>query len=64
MPKIKTHKGLAKRMKVTGSGKVRRYRSGASHLMSSKDPKRRRRLASATLVKGTNAAKIKAMLGD
>ena len=63
MSKQKTHKGLAKRVKVTGTGKVRRYRSGASHLMSTKNAKRRRRLASSTLVKGANVAKIKALLG-
>jgi large subunit ribosomal protein L35 len=41
MPKQKTHKGLRKRVKVTGSGKVKFKRSGAGHLMSSKNAKRR-----------------------
>jgi large subunit ribosomal protein L35 len=63
MPKQKTHKGLAKRVKVTGSGKVRRNRSGASHLLSNKNSKRRRRLASATLVKGLKAKTTKSLLG-
>ena len=63
MPKQKTHKGLAKRVKVTGSGKVKRHRSGAGHLQSSKDPKRRRRLAGATLVKGLKAKTCRQLLG-
>ena len=63
MPKQKTHKGLAKRVKVTGKGRVRRHRSGSSHLMSTKDAKRRRRLSSSTLVKGVNAATIRSLLG-
>ena len=55
MPKQKTHKGLSKRVKITASGKIKRKRCGASHLMNSKNAKRRRRLASATLIKGLKA---------
>ena len=40
MPKQKTHKGLAKRVKITGGGKVKRGRAGGGHLMSSKNGKR------------------------
>ena len=40
MPKLKTHKGLAKRVKVTGRGKLKHRRPGASHLMSVKNAKR------------------------
>jgi large subunit ribosomal protein L35 len=42
MPKQKTHKGLAKRVKVTARGKIKHRRAGASHLMSVKNAKRRR----------------------
>ncbi|NLW51072.1 MAG: 50S ribosomal protein L35 [Candidatus Brocadiaceae bacterium] len=42
--KGKTHKGLAKRLKRTASGKVLRNASGKRHLMSTKSPKRQRRL--------------------
>jgi large subunit ribosomal protein L35 len=42
--KNKTHKGLAKRLKRTATGKVRRGSSGKRHLMSSKSAKRARRL--------------------
>lgn len=44
MPKQKTHKGLAKRVKVTARGKIKHRRAGASHLMSGKSAKRRRRI--------------------
>jgi large subunit ribosomal protein L35 len=44
MPKLKTHKGLAKRVKITARGKVKHHRPGASHLMSVKNAKRRRRI--------------------
>ena len=44
MPKQKTHKGLAKRVKVTARGKIKHYRAGASHLMSVKSSQCRRKL--------------------
>lgn len=48
--KVKTRKAVAKRFKVTASGKVLRTRSGKRHLMASKNSKRRRRLGSRALV--------------
>ena len=39
MPKIKTHRGLAKRVKVTANGKIKRGKAFHSHLLSSKSPK-------------------------
>ncbi len=44
MPKMKTNKAVAKRIKVTGTGKLRRRRPLAGHLKSSKSPKRIRAL--------------------
>ncbi|HBQ27338.1 MAG TPA: 50S ribosomal protein L35, partial [Syntrophomonas sp.] len=44
MPKTKTHRGAAKRFKKTGSGKIKRAKAYASHLLGSKSPKRKRRL--------------------
>ena len=44
MPKLKTRKCAAKRLKQTGTGKFRHNKAGARHLMSSKNAKRRRRL--------------------
>ena len=63
MGKMKTHKGLAKRVKVTASGKIKRRRSGSSHLMRSKNAKRRTRLGSPAYLTGTLCKKILAQLG-
>ena len=48
MPKLKTHKGMKKRFKVTATGKVLHKRCGSSHLMSHKSSKRVRRLRKTT----------------
>ncbi len=50
MPKLKTHKGIKKRVKVSKKGKVKRMKGGAGHLMSSKSAKRRRQLRKGVLV--------------
>ncbi len=63
MPKQKTHKGLAKRVKISANGKVMRKKAGMGHLMSSKTSKRRRQLGNAALVKTATAATIKTKLG-
>jgi large subunit ribosomal protein L35 len=48
--KMKTHKGAKKRFKVTGSGKVRRYKAFKSHILTKKTAKRKRHLRQAGLV--------------
>ena len=48
--KMKTHKGAAKRFKLTGSGKVRRMKAYKSHILTKKGPKRKRNLRRPTLV--------------
>jgi len=50
MPKIKTNRGAAKRLKRTGSGKLKRHRAFANHILTKKSPKQKNRLATATLV--------------
>ena len=50
MPKLKTHKGAAKRFKKTATGKVKRGHSGLRHMLTSKAHKRKRKLGTATLV--------------
>jgi large subunit ribosomal protein L35 len=50
MPKMKSHRGAKKRFKVTGSGKIRRLKANKSHILTKKDPKRKRRLRRATTV--------------
>ncbi|MFH1615448.1 MAG: 50S ribosomal protein L35 [Planctomycetota bacterium] len=63
MPKQKTHKGLKKRIKITGTGKVKRNRAGGSHLMSTKNAKRRRRIGSSAIVTGVVAKMMKSEIG-
>ncbi len=50
MPKMKTHKGAAKRFKMTASGKVRRNKAFKSHILTKKTSKRKRRLRQPGLV--------------
>jgi len=42
MPKMKTHRGAAKRFEITGSGKIRRRKAYGSHLLSKKTSRRKR----------------------
>ena len=56
---IKTKKAVAKRFKITGTGKVMRSRAGKRHLLSSKSPKRRRSLGTSKLVDETDVYRIK-----
>jgi large subunit ribosomal protein L35 len=48
--KMRTHKGAKKRFKITGTGKVRRYKAFKSHILTKKTSKRKRRLRQAGLV--------------
>ena len=50
MTKMKSHKGARKRFKVTGSGKVKRYRAFKSHILTKKSAKRKRHLRRGALV--------------
>ena len=58
----KTKKSVAKRFKVTGSGKILRRKPGLRHLASSKSSKRKRKLGKAGLVHETMEARIKECL--
>ncbi len=62
MPKIKTHRGLAKRVKITAKGKVKRAKAFHSHLLSSKTPKMKRRLSKPDTVHPTDLKRIKTLL--
>ena len=62
MPKMKPHKGLLKRIKITATGKILRRKANKGHLMSTKAGKRRRRLGKAALVDGTNVKVIRQLL--
>ena len=50
MPKIKTNRGAAKRLKRTGSGKLKRARAFKNHILTKKAPDRKNRLATDTTV--------------
>lgn len=63
MPKLKTHKGVKKRIKLTGKGKVLRHRAGKSHLMSKKRGKGRRQLKKASTAIALPAKKLAKLLG-
>lgn len=62
MPKIKTHRGAAKRFKVTGTGKIKRRSGYKSHLLTGKSAKRTRRLRQASLVSEADYGRIKRLL--
>ena len=62
MPKMKRHKGLAKRVKVSATGKVHYNLSGAGHLMSGKSASRRQRLRKRNVMAKTMAAKVRRAL--
>ena len=55
---IKTRKSVAKRFKITATGKVLRRRSGKRHLLATKSPKRRRSLGTAKLVDPTDVYRV------
>ncbi|HSC31086.1 MAG TPA: 50S ribosomal protein L35 [Gemmatimonadaceae bacterium] len=57
MPKMKTHRGAAKRFSKTGSGKIRRYKAYKSHILTKKTSKRKRRLRRAGLIATTGDTK-------
>jgi len=54
MPKIKTHRGAAKRFSLTGRGKVKRNRANKRHIMTGKPSKRTRRLRQSTVASEAN----------
>ncbi len=64
MPKLKTHRGAAKRFKATGTGKVKRGKAYHRHILTKKNAKRCRNLRTATLVAPGDMKRVKAMLPD
>ena len=64
MPKMKTHKGTAKRFKVTGSGKkIKRGNAFKSHILEKKSPKRKRAFRDASYVHKADEKVIRKNLG-
>jgi large subunit ribosomal protein L35 len=62
MPKLKTHKGAAKRFKKTGTGKVVRNHAFARHLLSSKSRARKRKLGQSVVADKVDQAKLLEMI--
>ena len=62
MPKLKTHRGAAKRFKRTGSGKILRGRAKHRHLLTGKRRKRKRALRGTTLVSEADLAQTRRLL--
>jgi large subunit ribosomal protein L35 len=62
MPKLKTHKGAAKRFRTTASGKVKRGHSHARHILTKKTTKRKRALDLDVLVSEADEKRIERML--
>ena len=63
MPKMKTHKGAAKRFRVTGSGKLKRKHAFRSHILEKKSSRRKRRLAGDVELTGGDRHRAKRLLG-
>jgi large subunit ribosomal protein L35 len=62
VPKIKTLRAAAKRFKKTSSGKIKRKKAFASHIMTKKSPKRKRSLRTAGLIDSKDRSRINKML--
>jgi large subunit ribosomal protein L35 len=62
MPKLKTHKGAQKRFKFTASGKIKRRKAYASHILTKKNAKRKRNLKKSTLVSNEETKRMKELL--
>lgn len=63
MPKMKTHRGAAKRFKVTGTGKILRRKAFRAHILEKKSSVRTRRLARPAELAGGDRAQAKRLLG-
>ena len=61
MPKLKSHRGAAKRFKRTGSGKVVRHGSFGRHFLTKKSSKRKRKLGREVEVVGAEAKRLQRM---
>ncbi|HZP35324.1 MAG TPA: 50S ribosomal protein L35 [Methylomirabilota bacterium] len=62
MPKMKTQRAAAKRLKATGSGKLKRRAGWKRHLLEAKAPKRKRRLRKARLIAKVDEPRLKKLV--
>ncbi len=62
MPKMKTHRGAAKRFKMSASGKIVRSKAFSSHILTKKTTKRKRNLRKDAIVDASNAKNVRKLL--
>lgn len=62
MPKMKSHSGMSKRVKITGTGKIRYKKAGKSHLLTHKTRARKRKLRNSGILAKTEEVAIKRLL--
>jgi len=62
MPRMKTHRGAAKRFSVTGTGKIKRSRANTSHILTPKTTKRKRNLRKSTILDRTNEKAMRKLI--
>lgn len=62
MPKLKTHRGAAKRFGLTGSGKIKRNKAFANHILTKKTSKRKRVLRKSAIMDTTNAKVMRKLI--
>ncbi len=62
MPKIKTHRGAAKRLRLTKNGKIKRGKAYKSHILNKKSTKRKRRLRKGGYLSIPNAKVMKTLI--
>lgn len=64
MPKIRTKRSLAKRVRITGTGKLKRCHafSGCKHILEKKSPKRKRKFRKSVIVNKSDAKRIKKLV--
>ncbi|MGI8887925.1 MAG: 50S ribosomal protein L35 [Nocardioidaceae bacterium] len=63
MPKMKSHSGTSKRVKITGSGKIVRQKAGKRHNLEKKPSTMTRRMSGTTEVSAADLKKVKKLLG-
>jgi large subunit ribosomal protein L35 len=62
MPKMKTHRGAAKRFSVTGTGKIKRSKAYARHILTPKTTKSKRKLRKSAILDPTNEKAIRKLI--
>jgi len=62
MPKLKTHRGAAKRFSVTGTGRIKRSKANTSHILTPKTTKRKRQLRKSAILDKTNEKALRKLI--